>query len=79
MAVILSRGPEIDADDLDFGQRPLPEREPPRLLDPALAEMERKRLEDAMEKHHGHKSDVARELGINRSTLYYRLRKHGIA
>ncbi len=78
-AVILSRGPEIDADDLDFGQRPLPEREPPRLLDPALAEMERKRLEDAMEKHHGHKSDVARELGINRSTLYYRLRKHGIA
>jgi transcriptional regulator with PAS, ATPase and Fis domain len=77
-AVILARGPEIRADDLDFGLRPLPEREPPRLLDQELAGVERKRLADAMEKHHGHKADVARELGINRSTLYYRLRKYEI-
>ncbi len=78
-AVILARGPEICADDLDFGLRPVPEREPPRLLDHELAETERKRLVEAMEKHHGHKADVARELGINRSTLYYRLGKYGIS
>jgi two-component system response regulator AtoC len=77
-AVILARGSEICADDLDFGLRPLPDREPPRLLDHALADMERKRLVEALGRHHGHKADVARDLGINRSTLYYRLRKYGI-
>ena len=40
--------------------------------------MERKSLVDALGRHHGHKADVARDLGINRSTLYYRLRKYGI-
>ena len=77
-AVILARGSEITADDLDFGARPILPGEPPRELDHALAEMERKRLEDALEKHQGRKADVARDLGINRSTLYYRLRKYGI-
>ncbi|TMA43342.1 MAG: sigma-54-dependent Fis family transcriptional regulator [Deltaproteobacteria bacterium] len=77
-AVILARGMEISGDDLDFGVRPLPDREPPRVLDHALAEMERKSLVDALGRHHGHKADVARDLGINRSTLYYRLRKYGI-
>src|SRR4029077_13624271 len=64
-AVILARGPEIGAEDLDFDVRPLPALEPPRLLDNALADMERKRLVDALEKHHGNKAEAARELGIN--------------
>jgi len=77
-AVILARGTEISAADLDFGERPAPVNHPPRELDDALEEMERKRLVDSLETHHGHKADVARDLGINRSTLYYRLRKYGI-
>jgi len=77
-AVILARGTEISAADLDFGARPAPVDHPPRELDDALEEMERKRLVEALETHHGHKADVARDLGINRSTLYYRLRKYGI-
>jgi transcriptional regulator of acetoin/glycerol metabolism len=32
-----------------------------------------------MEEAKGSKAKAARELGINRSTLYYRLRKHGLA
>ena len=39
--------------------------------------LERARLAAALEKFHGRKSDIARELGINRSTLYYRLKKFG--
>jgi transcriptional regulator of acetoin/glycerol metabolism len=31
-----------------------------------------------MAKHQGRKSAVARELGVNRSTLYYRLKKFGL-
>jgi len=77
-AVILARGTEIAVEDLDFGARDPPPPELPRQLDHALAQMERSRLVAALERHHGHKADVARELGINRSTLYYRLKKHGI-
>ena len=77
-AVILARGVEIDAVDLDFGVRAPAAADPPRELDRALADMERQRLLETLERHHGHKADVARELGINRSTLYYRLKKHGI-
>jgi transcriptional regulator with GAF, ATPase, and Fis domain len=42
-----------------------------------LDDLERRRLAACIEKHGGRKSDIARELGINRSTLYYRLRKFG--
>ena len=76
-AVILASGTQIAADDLDFGAQVSPAEAPPG-LDRALAHMERERLVEALGRHHGHKADVARELGINRSTLYYRLRKHGI-
>jgi two-component system response regulator AtoC len=46
-------------------------------LSEQLDDLERARLATALEKHRGRKSDVARELGINRSTLYYRLKKFG--
>lgn len=47
-------------------------------LNDVLEEIEKKRLLDAMEKHGGRKAEAARELGINRSTLYYRLKKYGL-
>jgi transcriptional regulator of acetoin/glycerol metabolism len=35
-------------------------------------------LVEAMNKHNGRKAEAARDLGINRSTLYYRLKKYGL-
>jgi Nif-specific regulatory protein len=49
--------------------RPLAER---------LLESERKEIVAAIERSKGNIASAARQLGINRSTLYYRLRKHGL-
>jgi two-component system, NtrC family, response regulator AtoC len=48
-------------------------------LPEALERIERDELVRAMEAASGSKAAAARSLGINRSTLYYRLRKHGLA
>jgi DNA-binding NtrC family response regulator len=82
-AVILGQGDDIQAEDLDFGLRlrnmssPLPSSGDSDLPS-QLEDMERRRLVETLAKHRGRKADVARELGINRSTLYYRLKKLGI-
>ena len=51
------------------GERPLAER---------LLESEKKEIIAAIEKSRGNIASASRMLGINRSTLYYRLRKHGL-
>ncbi|HEY4059519.1 MAG TPA: sigma 54-interacting transcriptional regulator, partial [Kofleriaceae bacterium] len=43
-----------------------------------LLDSERKEIIAAVEKSRGNIASAARTLGINRSTLYYRLRKHGL-
>ena len=43
-----------------------------------LLESERKEIVAAVDKSRGNIASAARTLGINRSTLYYRLRKHGL-
>jgi transcriptional regulator with GAF, ATPase, and Fis domain len=43
-----------------------------------LLESERKEIVAAVEKSRGNIASASRLLGINRSTLYYRLRKHGL-
>jgi len=48
-------------------------------LPSVLERVEREELIRAMEEAKGSKAAAARALGINRSTLYYRLRKHGLA
>jgi two-component system, NtrC family, response regulator HydG len=48
-------------------------------LPESLKRLEKEVLVKAMEDSKGSKAKAARELGINRSTLYYRLRKHGLA
>jgi two-component system, NtrC family, response regulator AtoC len=90
-ALILARGPEITGNDLEFtrrappagttaatttragapdaGARPLGER---------LQEQERAAIVSAIDAAQGNIAHAARALGINRSTLYYRLRKHGL-
>jgi two-component system response regulator AtoC/two-component system response regulator HupR/HoxA len=43
-----------------------------------LDAMERRELLAALERFAGNKAEVARALGIQRTTLYYRLRRLGI-
>jgi Nif-specific regulatory protein len=49
-----------------------------RSLAERLLDSERKEIVAAVEKSRGNIASAARMLGINRSTLYYRLRKHGL-
>jgi transposase-like protein len=51
------------------GGRPMQER---------LSEQERGEIVAAIDQSQGNIAHAARRLGINRSTLYYRLRKHGL-
>jgi DNA-binding NtrC family response regulator len=86
-ALILARGPEITGADLEFTRRP--STVPPaasaarandggRPLGERLHEQERAAIVAAIDAAQGNIAHAARALGINRSTLYYRLRKHGL-
>ena len=88
-ALILAQGDQLTAEALAFRGRPRPgaSAPPPALpqapesstgLDATLEALERRKIEDALRRFGGSKSDVARELGINRTTLYYRLKKYGL-
>ena len=44
-----------------------------------LAELERRRIMDALRLHHGKKGLAAQELGMSRSTLWRKMREHHIA
>ncbi|HSY41467.1 MAG TPA: sigma-54 dependent transcriptional regulator, partial [Polyangia bacterium] len=89
-ALILARGPEITGADLEFTRRappagaaPVPARASApdaggRPLGERLHEQERAAIVAAIDAAQGNIAHAARALGINRSTLYYRLRKHGL-
>jgi transcriptional regulator of acetoin/glycerol metabolism len=49
-----------------------------RSLYKRLSEQERNEIVSAVEQAQGNIAHAARALGINRSTLYYRMRKHGL-
>jgi DNA-binding NtrC family response regulator len=78
---------EVTASDLDFGRRG--QGAPPPVavaaaasgakpLQARLQEQEKSEIVAAIERNQGNIAGAARALGINRSTLYYRLRKHGL-
>ena len=93
-AMILAKGAPLAATHLDFGRRaytPAQSSQPIAVPPPApatsddgkslaerLLDSERKEIVAAVEKSRGNIASAARTLGINRSTLYYRLRKHGL-
>ncbi len=90
-AAILARGDEILPEHLAFrAARPSPapaRSDPPKptpedagnqALPARLEEVERRELLAALEKCAGNKAEVARLLGIQRTTLYYRLKRLGI-
>jgi transcriptional regulator with GAF, ATPase, and Fis domain len=55
-----------------------PTNEDGKSLAERLLDSERKEIIAAVEKSRGNIASASRQLGINRSTLYYRLRKHGL-
>jgi Nif-specific regulatory protein len=106
-AMILARGTELTAADLEFSRRspaaatasPSPSssgasggaagfkgtsfpggaaRDGGKPLHERLSEQERSEIIAAIDQAQGNIALAARTLGINRSTLYYRLRKHGL-
>jgi two-component system, NtrC family, response regulator AtoC len=89
-ALILARGPEITGADLEFTRRAPPAAAvatPARAgtadsggrpLGERLHEQERAAIVASIDAAQGNIAHAARALGINRSTLYYRLRKHGL-
>jgi DNA-binding NtrC family response regulator len=87
-AIIVAAGEWITANDLDFGRRvtTAPASVAPAASSAAgggtlgarLSEQERAEIVAAIDRAAGNIASAARTLGINRSTLYYRLRKHGL-
>jgi two-component system response regulator AtoC len=74
-AAIVARGQDIQSAHLDF-EAPGPGSLGP--LGDRLEALERGELARALELHGGNKAEVARALGIHRTTLYYRLKKLGL-
>jgi len=92
-ALILANGDHLTPTELDFGRRAAPTLSsvPAPISDPGsgaidggrslyrrLSEQERGEIVTAVEEAQGNIAHAARVLGINRSTLYYRMRKHGL-
>jgi transcriptional regulator with GAF, ATPase, and Fis domain len=92
-AIIVTRGELVSANDLDFGRRaqlasgagapavPVAAAAGSvggKPLTARLHEQEKNEIIAAIERNQGNIAGAARALGINRSTLYYRLRKHDL-
>ncbi|HEX2973917.1 MAG TPA: sigma-54 dependent transcriptional regulator [Tepidisphaeraceae bacterium] len=92
-AVVLSKGPHIDVDDLPetitavlqprpamvgigIGGMPSEESDKPMPLEQALEGPERRILEMALKRNSWNRQMTAAELGINRTTLYKKMRKY---
>jgi len=83
-AVVLARGPEITAADLPpqvrsgaaGGQADAPGE--PTTLAEAVAQAERRAIRSALAAHGGARQRAAAQLGIDRTTLFKKMRRHGI-
>jgi two-component system, NtrC family, response regulator HydG len=74
-AVILTNGPELVADDFSLGNSRRTALETDSFN---LEENEKLLIARAIEKHKGNLSHTAKSLGINRSTLYEKIRRYGL-
>lgn len=73
-ALILADSPTLDIRDFDlYEKKTVAQQEGTTLED-----MERGAIAAAVKQHNGNMSEVARQLGITRQTLYNKLRKYGI-
>jgi two-component system response regulator HydG len=73
-------GPRIQSEDLSFNllQIPATAVSPIPRIGQTLQATERQTLENVLRRHDQNRSAAARELGIARSTLLYKMKKHGI-
>jgi len=84
-ALLLRKGPVIDADGLAFDQElnrdtgiSVPELPPGMTLEQMLEKLERQIVEAALKRCNNNRERVARELGVARSTLFKRLKDWGL-
>jgi transcriptional regulator of acetoin/glycerol metabolism len=77
-AFVLCRGGVIELDHLPLELRPpaAPAASLPATTD--IKGMERQMIRSALDKHKGHRAHAARELGIDPSTLYRKMKSLGI-
>jgi DNA-binding NtrC family response regulator len=76
--VLLTEGPSLDADDLYFDPPPSAPAASPAQADLTLAELERRHIEKVLAERGGRVTAAARQLGIPRSSLYQKIKQHGI-
>jgi DNA-binding NtrC family response regulator len=76
-AVLLSEGSVLRAADLRFEARGLPEP-PPSDSSLTLLEVEKRHIMRVLEEEGGRVDSAAKRLGIPRSTLYQKIKRHGI-
>jgi DNA-binding NtrC family response regulator len=69
---------QLEQPPLPFPAEPTAVTKSPIDLPAQLDELERRELSIALERCDGNKAEVARMLGIQRTTLYYRLKRLGI-
>jgi Nif-specific regulatory protein len=82
-SLLLADGPVIEVVDLPPGlgtqTAPAPgESSAPISVAMSLEELEKAAINKALKRHGGNLSDVARQLGIGRSTLYRKLEQYGL-
>ncbi|MEE4270286.1 MAG: sigma-54 dependent transcriptional regulator [Thermoanaerobaculales bacterium] len=82
-SLLVAEGSEITADDLPAGlgsrsADPGATSSAPISVAMSLEELEKAAIEKALKRHEGNLSDVARQLGIGRSTLYRKLEQYGL-
>lgn len=73
-ALILSDCDKLGIHDFDLHEQSISAVTPPTTLE----SIERNAITEAIKQHDGNMSEVARQLGITRQTLYNKLRKYGI-
>jgi two-component system response regulator AtoC len=80
-AVVLAEHGRITVDHLPPAIRGEGDRAPQggSVLDTRLADMEKRSIVDALAESGGNQSKAARRLGISRSALIHRMKKHGLA
>ncbi len=77
-ALILSDSEVLDVSDFDLHEYQPSSSMSDSSVPATLEDMERNAIAEAVKLHNGNMSEVARQLGITRQTLYNKLRKYGI-
>jgi len=78
-AIVICRGDELGADDFAFLRQEQDERARGSLLpNLTLREMEKRMVQAALQRTDGNIKAAADELGIDRSTLYEKIKRYGI-